>query len=123
MDGGNKMSGLICHDCHIFRNKFASTVTKEFSEKGIKSIRIVGHRCIKCTRKAYVANMETGEGRGWRQNFRQFVMAMQDQQRRTKEGQSVAVENFASSTPQITADKKTGFGEKIASFFNRGNGK
>lgn len=109
------MLGLICYDCHIFRNKFASTVSAEAIDKGRKIIKIVGHRCIKCTRKKYVENMKVGVNQGWRQNFRNFVMAIQDQQKRLNDKSEIATE----FKPLPPPEKKEGFGSKIKKFFNR----
>lgn len=108
------MSGLYCFDCHCWRNKFASTVTREFVEKGKKIVKIVGHRCIKCTRKKYVENVETGFGRGWRVNFRSFIMAIQEQQKRLK-SPPIPTEDYRPSVS--VPEKKEGFGSKIMKFF------
>lgn len=59
----SKGRGLICFDCNHLRNKFGMQ---------IKNMgKIIGHVCIKCSKKREV--LDRPKGMGWRKAFSIFV--------------------------------------------------
>lgn len=111
------MPGLLCHDCGIFRNKFAGTVLREVIEGGKKITKIVGYRCIKCSRKKYVENSKSSFGQGWRVRFGDFVRALNHQRQRLQ----APMQSQEMKMEEVQTPKKEGFGSKIKKFFQGKN--
>ncbi len=58
---------LFCYDCKRSTRKFGDTILDAFK-------CVVGHRCIKCTRKNFVKGRP--EGQGWRRAFGDLVQTL-----------------------------------------------
>lgn len=58
--------GLICFDCHIYRNDLISEVRNDHG-------MVVGYRCKKCTHKMYVKNIPSTVANGWRVRFNNLI--------------------------------------------------